>query len=305
MVDASLPIMIDLHQIIAGLYVDKSYHEIKDLLEEQNMYIPLKKCTILLNEALATEKKVVPTDLRSIQIGHIASLILVSVNEKLKTIKIIDKRSQLEEILSSICRKILQNFLSQTKSDISILTYQLMVALQDSCTFHDYDYQKLDSFLGLEGTILKMVAEKKPNNVIMPKTSPPVKTVPGYWWKGAKNDKPDFIELVADVTNEKKKTIHKLFDKPTERLNLNFNASKANYILHFFSKTKGQLIGRHGTGYGYYQVLGFHVLDFEEKFLKYRPAREIINLIKNNRSKYQENEEKFDKMLTYFVKPKT
>ena len=298
--------MIDIHKIISQLYADKKYQDIKTKLDKWDFYTPINKAAILLNSALVSEKKLLqPGKIKSIQIGHIVSLLLTAVNQKLATINDQDEKNEYEELLSTICRKIIRTFYELTKSDQAVISYQLSVSLYDSCQFNDYDFEKLKAFLRLENEVFEMESQKHPSNVLMPNKNEFRDKVPCYCWKGEAKKKDEFMQLLADVTNIKKKEAYKLFEEPTTRLNLSFDYTKADLILHFFSSVKSmKLISTHGSP-GFYQVLTYHVLDFEEKYLKKVAPKIMINRIKNNKTKYKFNNGKIEKWLEPFSKVKT
>jgi hypothetical protein len=292
--------MIDLHKILGSLYADKEYKEIKLLLDKHGFYIPLHRAVILLNEGLASERKVLEEgEIKSIQVGHIASLLLSGVNQTLVTISDIKEKERYEELLSTICRAILKSFLEQTVSDKLILSYQVLVALQDTCRFHDYDFEKLKSFIWIESDVLEMESQKHQSNVVLPKPEQYTNKIPYYKWKGAHVKREEFLSLIADVTGCKKKDINKLFSQPTTNLELKFSHSKADIILHFFSEIKGTYVSAHNAK-GYYSVLTYHVLDFEKIFLENVTPKVRINRIKNNLSRYNENQQKIKEWLKTF-----
>jgi hypothetical protein len=293
--------MIDLHKILGTLYADKKHDEVKHKLDKHGFYILLQRSVILLNKSLADEKNILEHgQIKSIQVGHIASLLLSGVNQRLITIGNIKEKEDYEELLSTICRGILKSFLELTVSDKLILSYQVLVSLQDTCRFHDYDFEKLKSFIWIESDVLEMESRKHKTNVVIPKPDQYTDKIPHYKWKGKPVKREEFLQLVSEITGCKKKDINKLFSEPTAKLDLTFTQSEADIILHFFSAVKGKYVSFHNTN-GYYKVLTYHVLYFEEKFLTGVSPQERINRIKNNKARYNENKQKIEKWLEHFI----
>lgn len=289
--------MINLHQVLSTIYADKNSGQIYDLLEQYSFIGPLKKTVTQLNTIIANQK-VLMQSLKSLPVGHIASNLLLAVNQRIDKEKAPEIVGELENIISDICIGLLKEFFKFIQSDRKAIIAHIDFALKDTCDFHSYDYNQLVRLLKLESFISYLQSLKNADKIISYQ-------IPSYCWKGKLIEKEEFLDIFTSQRLIKsKKGLHLLFENPIQTLELSFDPALANLTLQFFyTLKKKKLLSQ--TVVGFYQVLEFHVQGFKKDFLKNQEAGDRINAMRQNKTQWAGNEDRIEKWLSSFWVPGT
>jgi len=103
-----------------------------------------------------------------------------------------------------------------------------------------------------------------------------------------------------DITEDTAK-FAKLFEQPVEKLSIRLNELRVDYVLQFFScLNQTGFITSSNRHDGFYQVLQYHVVNFDEVFLANRSIQRRVDLAKKLRS-YPANKELFDRFFKSLI----
>ena len=291
--------MINLNEILTTLYPDKSLLELEILLKQLNLHTPFKSTTAQLNSILTNEKKIL-LELKALPVGHIVANLLVAINTKLQTETNLIKKKEYEAFLSSLCYQILSSFLMKSAAPKESLFKMIAIALTDTCSFYNYDFNQL-SALFIFGSLVAFKRSMKTASKIIP-----LNQTPAFRWQGNSNQLKEFITIFSEQKlMTSKKGLSQLFNYPDAQLNIQFDPGKADLTLQFFYTLKKIKLLSWSGSKGFYEVLVFHLLDFEETFLKNKTPKVRINTLQQSKKKWAENQIRIDKWLRNFAVPQT
>lgn len=289
--------MINLHQVLSTTYADRKESQIYDWLQFYSLAEPLQKTVAQLNKAI-TDQSTLLSDMKSIPVGHIASNLLLAVNQRIIRENNPDIVAELENTMSDICLGLLKEFFSHIKTDKKAIILQIDLALKDTCDFHNYDYHQLVRLLNLDSFISYLQTLKNSERII-------TGAIPAYCWKGKPAEKADFLNILTERNLVRsKKRLALLLENPNQPLGLAFNPALANLTLQlFYTLKKLKLLSP--TAAGFYQVLQYHVLDFEKDFLKNKTPRARLNSLRQSKLQWNDNQQRIDKWLQSLWVPAT
>ena len=174
----------------------------------------------------------------------------------------------------------------------------MVYALQDTCTFHHYDFNQLLTFLKLDTHLAYHQSLQHAEQIKS------TKSIPVYYWKGTTRDKSEFLQLFREqklVTRSK--GLAALFDFADRPLDLGFDPAKADILLQlFYTLKKGGWLSS-PKGWGFYQILAYHTPDFEELFLQHKLPKYRLNALKASKQKWIDNQRRIDKWLRPLTRP--
>jgi len=288
--------MIDLKKILDTLYSDKSHIELEKMLREAQLYNAFKTTVTQLNTLIVKEKELLKT-MKVLPVGHIAANLLSTLNAQLKLIVDLDKKKKMESFLSSLSYQVLKSFLASITSPKEPLINHISLALHDTCSLNNYDSNQLFLLIDLKSELAYKRSQKnKDLKIGLPEIT--AGGIPSYIWNGADNNLKAFLAIFSEQKLMlTKKGITSLFNNPDSNLNLQFNPANADLVLQFFYTLKKKKLLKCSRSNGFYLVLNFHVLDFEKLFLKNKPAQKRINALRQNKTKWLENQKRIDKWL--------
>lgn len=285
--------MIKLPVILSGLYADRNSQEITEWLEKYNFLDPLKKSISQLNRVIAHES-LLKQACDCVPVGHIASNLLWAINDRIHKEKNPDLVQEMENLVSDVCFNLLKEFFQYIKSDKKAIVAQIDIALKDCCEFHNYDYSQLVRLLRIEQGISYFQTLQHGDRIVSAE-------IPHYCWKGKPTEFAEFLNLFTEHKLVKsKKGLAKLFENPSEPLNVSFDPALANLTLQFFYVCKKRKFLSH-TVCGYYQVLEFHIPDFKKTFLKNMTGGDRVDSLRNSKTQWSHNQERIDKWLNTFT----
>ncbi|MBK8087728.1 MAG: hypothetical protein IPK31_07175 [Chitinophagaceae bacterium] len=182
----------------------------------------------------------------------------------------------------------------QIKTKRRELQLQLAFALAKTCEFQGYDKNQLLESLNLESVVIYNSSIKK-GEIIKPFNE----RVPSLIINGGLEQFKFIQEIFVDQKLLIKKTgFYKLFNNPDKALAIQFNVGRADMILQLFTYLKSTKMISYSNCRSIYDVFRFHILDFEDKFLKGKPPRERMNVLKNSKAKWAANQRLIENWFT-------
>lgn len=286
-------VMIKLETILATLYADQQGKELAEWLESNKLLEPIKRTVSQLNLHILNQDSLIK-ECKTLPVGHIASNLLVVINSRISLEHDHDKAKILENTLSDIAVAILTQLFDyiQQKKTVSV---QIMLALKDTCELFNYDYSQLIRFLKMDQHLSYLSSMKHSEKAAG------VQSIPSFIWKGKQTHKAEFINMLSErKLFLKKKGLQILFAKPDRCLDLCYNPTQVNLTLQFFSfLKKGKLLTFTGCD-GFYQVLAYHIKDFEKIFLNNLEAGTRLNALKQSKTVWNDNQQRIEKWLIPF-----
>jgi len=279
--------MLTLEKILKAEFADADLSEITSLLQHNDLYFPIIEGLQIINQHLKTKTKEIEI-FGYPQISHVAVCVLIRINEYVKNL---DSQNSTEDketivyICGSIFRRCLQILVKMLPDKSRILfTKSLYISLQDTCRMYKYDFNEVLQIL----SIISAADEKQAiQNALVPLAVNPTNglQIPGYLWLGAKSKEDSFYEYISQIgicniseTNKFKS----LFHSPDINLSINFNNHSVPFTLQFFHHlNKSKLLTYYGCK-GIYQVLQYHVFDFDRIFLRNNTPQRAIDAIKKH-----------------------
>lgn len=143
--------MITLKNIIQTEFENVTEDEVVNQLSEHKLYGVIIQTIELVNAHLANKEQQLKS-YGTIQVSHIASSVLIRVNEYLK---LLDNRQkdvwELKQLVGSIFKRLLMMISAalpkQAKQKFAI---SLEISLKETCLIHGYKFKELVKFLGLD-----------------------------------------------------------------------------------------------------------------------------------------------------------
>ncbi|MPM13609.1 hypothetical protein SDC9_59967 [bioreactor metagenome] len=265
--------MITLKQILEAEFADANLEEISSLLQQHNLYVLIEESLGLINTHLKLKSKEIKTFGFS-QISHIAAGVLIRINEYLHLLEY-QQRTEEEENISYLCSSIFRRCLQilvikMPEKSRELFSKSLYITLQDTCRLYGYDFNQL-----LQIFSILVIADEKQAIQSAPSSQKPKSKykdlTPYYEWEGNKAKFDLFIslfskyEICADTELDK---IKLLFSIQFRNLSINLNVGNRRTVLQFFFYLKNNgFVSFHNCG-GFYQVLQYHVIDYDAVFLK-------------------------------------
>lgn len=276
--------MINLREILNSLYQDKDADSLVSILKKEHLFLPLRKTETQLNELIKDQLQLMQ-QMKCIPIAVTVSNLLIAVNSRIAAIAEKDRKAY-EILLSDIVQKLIQELSKQIELKRKEFALQLAFALEKTCEFQDYDKHQLWSYLNIN-SILSYAASLKAGEKIKNSNG----AVPSFVWKGHSQKLESLLDLLIDQSLMLKKPgFIKLFSNPVNEVKIHFNEEKADIILQLFSRLKEKKLVGFKDCKSIYDVLRYHSLDFEEKFLKGKTPRERMNVLKNSKAKWAANQ---------------
>jgi hypothetical protein len=289
--------MITLKEILSDLYVDRTTRELDERLKQCGLLEPLKKTIIQLNTVICDQKKLMAS-MKILPVGHIAANILFLVNRRLADEPDPDTKAELENLCSDVCMRMLKQFFDQLQCPTAPLYQQVVYALQETSTFHQYDFNQLLAFLKLDTHLAYHQSLQHAERFISSRPAP------FYYWKGSPRDKQEFLQLLREqklVTRIK--GVAALFGSPNNPLKLGLDPARADILLQLFYTLKKDGWLSSPKGWGFYQVLAYHTPDFEQLFLHHKSPKRRINALKESKQQWADNQTRIDKWLSRLTRP--
>lgn len=278
--------MLQLKKIIKAEFEDANIDEIIYKFSSHNLYASIISAIDLINLHLK-EAEYEISSYGIPQISHIASSLLIKINEYLRTLvsrkKEKDKK-ELEYLLGGILKRLLiqitDSLPTETKMKFATAIYS---SLKDTCSLYSYDFVQLIKFLDIENAAFE--------NSVSFNASPLSDTngtknnqIPCYIWNnGSSNEFNFFIKMVKKhaITEEIEK-FKLLFKNPSKNLAINMDEKRSVFVLQFLSciNDSGFVLT---NGFGFYQVLQCHVFNFDKIFLRDNSAKRQVAAVKKKK----------------------
>lgn len=300
--------MLNMDDIIIEEFGEENLSELKlffdkyDLTEKIRLYLGLINNHIeRIEEELA--------HFGFINVSALASLLLVESNALVGSFPddVIEQKNDLKNKLGSFYQRVLAKLvtLHSTPKQKEAFVMDIFYALFDVCILKTYDIADLFDFLKLPSLDNELLDNEAGENEIGESVIDPDKVyergVPGYISKMNEVLFTSFPSVLAEFKIcEKPEEFMKLFDDPDENLAIELNEKKANFVLQFLSYIHNmEFVGTYGK-WGFYQVLQFHIKDFDSIFLKNRGAKRRVDTIKNLKQ-YESNLEKIENRFKLYL----
>jgi hypothetical protein len=294
--------MLSIENILREQYPIEDAKLAMDKIRELNFYAHLTACINLVNGKLKHESEEIEMH-GCIQLGALASGLLMGVNEQLRELKRVKGSEivkEMEPILGGVSKELFLHVVKNSKSNKGMLLTQLSVALHDTSEIFQYDEQAVLRVSGFRD--VRILAESLLNSEAIAASSGDDE-LSFYVWKGKKEHKNDFINLFMGkklILHNKKKNLHKLFDKSAKKLQIEFDPKKAELIMTlFYHAKKDNLLGV-TTKNGFYHPLKCHALDFHKNILKGKKPGEFNDYLIKSKAKWAENSGKVGKWILEF-----
>src|SRR6202008_1850794 len=131
-------------------------------------------------------------------VSHIASCLLIKINEYLRALKSKNKKDKenLEYLLGNILKQLLIQIINRLPKEGKIkFTTVTYIALQDTCKLYNYNFAELMMFLNVQNTAFEKSVSYNaapPVNI----SGPTFKETPAYVWiSGSTREFDAFIKL--------------------------------------------------------------------------------------------------------------
>ncbi|OFX32756.1 MAG: hypothetical protein A2X08_06845 [Bacteroidetes bacterium GWA2_32_17] len=292
--------MITLEQILKDEFADVNLDEITQVLSSHSLLEPINTSIKLINTHLKN-KNLEIKHIGNILLSHIASSVLIRSNEYLRSLnnkKCSSDADYLAYILGHIFRRLFEMIISIIPPAIrESFSKCLYISLQETCVMYKYDFIKLIQFLNINASANERVAFQKSTSLISPAQNL-IAQVPGYIWLGKEENFPLFIKTVEElqICYDCQK-FEALFQSPTDNLAIPLNTKRSSFVMQFFAFLNSKrFVSYYGCG-GFYQVLQYHVFDFDSIFLQYKtPQRKIGSL--HFHSSFNANRTKFKTLFS-------
>lgn len=281
--------MITLDQILKAEFADANLDEITGLLQQHNLYTPIIDGLGIINGHFKSKSKEIQT-FGFPQISHIAACVLIRINEYfsfLNSQQRLEEKENLQYVCGSIFRRCLQILVMKMPiNSRELFSKSLYITLQDTCKIYGYDFNELLQIFSIVETANEKQAIQKATS--SQKVNPEfIQQIPGYSWLGNEDKEDLFFQLFAETNICNKSEFEKfksLFKSPKENLSINFNKQLVNFTLQFFFFLKSTGLVTYYGCKGFYQVLQFHVVDFDAVFLHNKTPQRAMGFINKHSS---------------------
>ncbi len=277
--------MIQFEQIIQEEFPVNDGDKVASSMALHNLSSLIKSGIELVNSHLKNQYVEIKT-YGTVQINHIATSLLVYINEYLKKLGREGKEGDKKE-LKYYVGKFFRRFLILIVAELPEKNKKLFVlslynSLHETCILHEYKFEELIQFLGIQEFAEYKIAELHSSSAIKPDADI-IRQIPRLVLiNDSEDDLNNFLDAVLkfEISTEIEK-FKNLLGIPKENLAINLNSSKKVFVLQFFAYAKdAKIITHQGCGFNgsIYQVLSMHVVDFDKVFLRGGDAhREIGN----------------------------
>ena len=289
--------MLQLEKILKIEFAEIDLTETKRNLATHGLYDPIVQAIDLINGHLQNSKHELKT-YGSIQITHVATALLIKINEYFRILKKQKKhkvQKSLEGLLGSVLKRLLIQVIEilpeNKKLKFAILVYN---SLEETCKLYDYDFKHLMTFLGIESSASGKFISNTDSALIDP-SKLEVNQIACYIWNHKLNmEFASFIGIVKKfkITEDINK-FEQMFDYPNDNLAIRFDEKRAEFVMQFFAYLNDiKLMTTNGCGF--YQVLECHVFDFKRVFLKDSTPQRIVDKIKKKNG-WHPTKDRFEK----------
>lgn len=295
--------MLSLEKLVASEFGNANLNEVVKKLAEHNLYDFLIESINTVNVHLIQQQLELKT-FSVIKISHIASVMLIKFNEYLRqlfSLGKVEEKKELEYLLGNITKRLIKSVIDEVPvNHRSNQLLSIQISLEDTCKLYKYDFGKLSEFIQIDDIVIEVYVQVSEHQDSVSKIETPLtKTPPGYSSTNIKGDKlRKLLQIMVEleITTEIEK-FGKLFDPLYDNLAIRLNESKRNYVLQFFVCLKATgFITCTDSCFGFYQVLQYHVLNFDAVFLNNRPIKGRMDLVRKIKS-WDINKELFNKRL--------
>lgn len=300
--------MITLEKIIQAEFENITIDEVVKLLAEHNLYEFLTDSISQINVHIDNKAEEIKK-FGFLNISHIASTVLIRINEHLKLLsksKKEEHKSNLEYLLGNITKRIIKSTIDHLPNKNREAQLILIhTSLYETCLLYKYNFEELTAFIQIDDLIREIYVEY---SSMIQKESDLDLTIennfPGFQCAMHIQDNLDtLINLFQKLKiSDDLENIKRLFNSPSENLAIRFNESKATYVLQFLVVlNSSKIIESNNKKYGFYQVLECHVLNFKEVFLKGKDGQRGADRVRKLNDWHQRKSE-FDKVLKDVLK---
>jgi hypothetical protein len=279
--------MLQFDKIIKAEFEDVNLDKIVKKISHHNLYVPIIKSIDLINRHLKEAKHELD-NYGTLQVSHIATALLIKINEYLRNLKLKREKKEkqdLEYILGNVFRRVLVQITSQLPSDKKIkFATVIYSSLKETCELYNYDFLQLMSFLSIENYAYEKVVSNYDTKLITP-DSTNSNQIPCYFWtSGSSEEFSAFVQILKKhEIAEDAMQIENLFKNPTKNLAIKLDEKRVVFVMQFLSCLNDTKFIS-ANGYGFYQVLQCHVRNFENVFLKNKTPQRMVDGIKKLKS---------------------
>lgn len=279
--------MLQLKKIIKAEFEDADIDEIISKLSSHHLYAPIISSINLINKHLKESEHEI-CSYGTPQISHIASSLLIKINESFRTLVFNKKekdKKELEYLLGGLLKRLLIQVTESLPTEVKIKFARVIYsALKDTCSLYSYDFVQLIKFLGIENSAFENSVSYNASPLLDISDSKNDQ-IPCYIWNNGSSSKEFnvFIKMVKKhgITKEIEK-FKQLFENPSQNLAINMDEKRSVFVLQFLSciNDSGFVLT---NGFGFYQVLQCHVFNFDKNFLKDTSAKRQVAAVKKKK----------------------
>jgi hypothetical protein len=294
--------MLRFEDIMSKEFAEANPKHVVDLISRHHLLEPIQKTIDLINFHLSEKENEIKSR-GTIQVSHLASSLLIRINEHLRGLKAKRRKKDKEELeyyLGNLLKRLLQEITILLPQDAKIkFSVEIYVALKDTCELYGYDFPELMKFLGILSTARELhVGTQTP--AVVPSIERNALQIPCYNWNGTHEQRVAFLQMVKrhKISKEHKK-IEQLFCNPAKNLAIKLDESRAGFVLHFLAcVNESKFITP--VAAGFYQVLECHACNFSQAFLKGLSAQRAVGNAKK-KSNWKNNMKIFNTELKAIV----
>lgn len=296
---------LSFQNIIEAEFGNANIDEIKQKLEEHNLFDFIANCVSQINEHLKVKAETIKQN-EALNIAPIGAMMLVKFNDYFRDLLSKNnnsKKVEIEYFLGNFTKRILIIVIDIVPQSIKQKQLQnIVTGLSDACKLHNYDFEKLSAFLRIDEMVLELYSHLSFSETpVLSNTS----QLPGFKMK---NKSTESLSILIEILNKENITkdnekIIQLFNTPKKNLAIEFNENKITQVLQFMAVLKNSgLISYHACG-GFYQVLSCHVKNFDAVFLNGKTPQQRIDKVRKLKN-WCDSKDYFDGQLKQLLTPR-
>lgn len=301
--------MITLEKIIQTEFENITVDSVVKLLAEHGLYSFLVDAINQINSHIQNQTEEIK-DFGSIKVSHIASSLLIRINEYLRSLsnnKEVKQKNELEYLLGNITKRIIKSTIDALPKSISVKQLSVIqISLSETCLLYKYDFEKLTEFIQIDDLVREVYVEY--TNSIQQENFIDVSienNFPGFQCSSThvQNSLDNLLNLFQQLKiSDEIEKIKTLFNRPTQNLAIKFDENNATYVMQFLVVLNSSaMIESDNKKYGFYQVLECHVLNFKNVFLKGKDGQRGADRVRKLKD-WEQRKSEFDKHLKGLLK---
>lgn len=211
--------------------------------------------------------------------ANIVSGLLIKLNLSMTDIDDYDHKENCDRVINELISSILYRI---APSSHQLFLTILRRFLFDSCAVFDVDFNEITKGIDLKYFYSAPLSDRT--------------TIPKYVWSGSTESFDSLVDLIHNDGICAGDEFRKLFDDTTQNKFCMMNRSRPDEFLQFMVCLKESGLIKTSGIRGFYKVLETRVFDFNNAFLKNKPAQRRVDVVKNLVS-WEANQWKYNEAL--------